>query len=515
MGKVGKSPAETHTRQLTDSPSFHPVKILNRYVLREHVGPFVFAVTALTSLMLLQYIARRFGDLVGKGIGWDVILEFFMLSIPFTVAMTLPMAVLVAVLYAFSRLGSENEVTALKAGGVSTRSMLNTVLVAATALGLAMVLFNDQVMPWANHRLATLQLNIAVTKPTFALRPQVINEVQPERLLLRSGTIDPATSKLHAVTIDDIADPFRRRTIISDSGVIALAPNQRDVLLTLYDGYMLSMPTQKRGELDRLYFRKQLIRLRDVAGQFKQTESAANLKSDREMNVCEMQREYVVASADYERSATSLKVLEWRLAGQKGPEPKEAKVGQTRGVGDYYCRILTWAVKLWLPKEAHAAAVVPVIAQIRGRPSSPEVSEPVDLTIQRNELESARRRRDRYGLEIQKKFSLAATCVIFALLGAPIALRFPRGGIGMVIGVSFGIFALSYIGLIGGESLSNKGYISPVVAMWTANLIFLVVGVFLYARLGHEASSARGGDVREWLHLMRLKLRGRSPLEAS
>ena len=132
------------------------MKILKRYVLREHVGPFVFAVTALTSLMLLQYIARRFGDLVGKGIGKEVILEFFILSIPFTVAMTLPMAVLVAVLYAFSRLGSENEVTALKAGGISTRSLLNTVLVAATGLALGMVLFNDQVMPWANHRLATV-----------------------------------------------------------------------------------------------------------------------------------------------------------------------------------------------------------------------------------------------------------------------------------------------------------------------------------------------------------------------
>jgi lipopolysaccharide export system permease protein len=490
------------------------LKILNRYVLREHVGPFIFAVTALTSLMLLQYIARRFGDLVGKGIGWDVILEFFMLSVPFTVAMTLPMAVLVAVLYAFSRLGSENEVTALKAGGVSTRSLLNTVLVAATGLALAMVLFNDQVMPWANHRLATLQLNIAVTKPTFALRPQVINEVQPERLLLRSGSIDPATSKLQAVTIDDIADPFRRRTIIADSGVIALAPNHRDVLLTLYDGYMLSMPTQKRGELDRLYFRTQLIRLRDVAGQFKQTEAAANLKSDREMNVCEMQREYQAAGVDYERSSLSLQTALWRMGGQKGPEPKETPVKPSRGVGAYYCRLLTWTVKLWLPKEAHAATVAPILAQVRGQAEA-DANEPVEVTIQRNELESARRRRDRYGLEIHKKFSLAATCVIFALLGAPIALRFPRGGIGMVIGVSFGIFALSYIGLIGGESLSNKGYISPVIAMWTANLIFLAVGLLLYARLGHEASSARGGDMREWLHLMRLKLRGRSPLETA
>ena len=92
------------------------VKIITRYVLKEHVGPFVFALSALTSLLLLQYIARRFGDLVGKGLSWQVITEFFLLSIPFTVAMTLPMSVLVAVLYAFSRLAAENEITALKAG---------------------------------------------------------------------------------------------------------------------------------------------------------------------------------------------------------------------------------------------------------------------------------------------------------------------------------------------------------------------------------------------------------------
>lgn len=498
------------------SPYFQTVKILNRYVLREHFGPFVFAVTALTSLMLLQYIARRFGDLVGKGIGWDVILEFFALSIPFTVAMTLPMAVLVAVLYAFSRLGAENEVTAFKAGGVSSRSLLNTVLVAATGLALGMVLFNDQVMPWANHRLATLQLNIAVTKPTFALRAQVINEVQPERLLLRAGSIDPATSKLQAVTIDDIADPFHRRTIIADSGRIALAENHVDVLMTLYDGYMLSMPTQKRGELDRLYFNTQLIRLRNVAGQFKQTEANENMKSDREMTVCEMQREYERSSASYHRAAFGLEQVLWRTGGGKGPEPKVTTPVKPKGLGFYYCKAFNYVKGVFGPPSDAIAATLPpagmpVFPQIR---NGIDYSEPIDVTIQKTELNAARRARDRYTIEIHKKFSLAASCIIFALLGAPIALRFPRGGIGMVIGASFGIFALSYVGLIGGESLSNKGYVNPILAMWTANMIFLVIGLILYARMGHEASSNRGGDVREWLHLMRLRIRGQSPLES-
>src|SRR3954463_8994214 len=154
------------------------VKIIGRYVLKEHVGPFVFASTALTSLMLLQYIAKRFGELVGKGLPAGVIAEFFVLSLPFTIAMTMPMAVLVAVLYAFSRLASENEITALKAGGVSMRRLLIPVLVTATGLAIAMLAFNDQVLPRANHQLQILQTGIMRTKPTFVLKPQILNSVK-------------------------------------------------------------------------------------------------------------------------------------------------------------------------------------------------------------------------------------------------------------------------------------------------------------------------------------------------
>ena len=500
------------------------MRILNRYVLREHVGPFLFAVTALTSLMLLQYIARQFGNLVGKGLGWQVILEFFMLSIPFTVEMTLPMAVLVSVLYAFSRLASENEVTALKAGGVSPRSLMNTVLVAATILALGMLVFNDQGEPRTNHRLATLQLNIAVTKPTFALREQVINEVQPERLYLRAGHIDEATSKLHDVTIYDVADPTRRRTIIADSGRIALAPNMRDIMLTLNDGYMLSVPSRKRGELDRLYFKIDHIRVKDVASQFQATSADSTMKGDREMTICEMQREYVAATTDYRRSKTSLDEAQWALGNRKGRQPvyKPTPVG---GVGAVYCQITKWIVsqvKGVGPKPAHAADLssgavladaVPTQSRRAGQVPEAVTSQSSEVMIQEAELERARLRRDRYALEIHKKFSLAAVCVVFALVGAPIALRFPRGGVGVVIGISFTIFALFYVGLTAGEALSDKGIVSPFWAMWAGNIVFLVVGLILYARMGYEGGSARGGDLRELLYTLRQRINGRSPLD--
>jgi lipopolysaccharide export system permease protein len=102
-----------------------------------------------------------------------------------------------------------------------------------------------------------------------------------------------------------------------------------------------------------------------------------------------------------------------------------------------------------------------------------------------------------YDVEIQKKFAIAVACVVFVLLGAPIALRFPRGGVGLVIGVSFGVFGLYYVGLIAGEPLAQNGTVSPFWAMWCSNIIFTAVGAVLLARVGRAGSTARGGDLSE------------------
>src|SRR5438105_6431126 len=145
------------------------VRTISRYLLRQHVAPLGFALAALTSLMLLNQIAKQFGSLVGKGLPWSVILEVFVLSVPFIVAVTLPMAVLVAVLHVFTRLASDNEITALQASGVSVGRVIIPVLGGAAGVALLSFLWNDQVLPRSNHRLRTLQVDIQRKKPSFTL----------------------------------------------------------------------------------------------------------------------------------------------------------------------------------------------------------------------------------------------------------------------------------------------------------------------------------------------------------
>ncbi len=131
---------------------------------------------------------------------------------------------------------------------------------------------------------------------------------------------------------------------------------------------------------------------------------------------------------------------------------------------------------------------------------------PATLEGLRIRVEDARRSENAYEVEIQKKFALAAAGFVFLLLGAPIALRFPRGGVGLTIGVSLVVFALYYVGLIAGESLARRGIVPPFLSMWGANIIFTTLALWMLSRMGKENTSGRGGDLRDLLDSIRSRL---------
>lgn len=87
-----------------------------------------------------------------------------------------------------------------------------------------------------------------------------------------------------------------------------------------------------------------------------------------------------------------------------------------------------------------------------------------------------------YEVEIQKKFALAAACIVLALAGAATAIRFPRGGMGVVIGASGLVFTGYYLAVSAGEALADRQVISPLVAMWMANALLLGVVLLLVWR---------------------------------
>jgi lipopolysaccharide export system permease protein len=437
------------------------MRILTRYFLRAHVGPFLFSLTVLTSLLFINNVARRFEELAGKGLPVRAILEVFALSLPHIIALTLPMAVLVAVLFAFSQLAADNEITALKANGVSLRRLLIPLVLASIALAAFMVYFNDRILPETNHMLKSRLVDIARKSPVFTMKEQVINNIQTEdlrtRFFLQAAQIDPATNKLKDIVIYDLSIPGRDRTVYADSGRMAFNRDQTDLFLLLYNGWVHEIRDTDPLAFQRVFFKQQMLELEGIGNTLER--STEEFRSDREMSLEQLSA--MVDSARSEREAAIASVA---------PHNRSAIE-----------EVLNPKLNVMDPDGAVRRTMIEVkVAESRTR--------------------AAEQRMNQYRVEWHKKFAIPFACIVFVLLGAPLAVRFPRGGVGMVIAVSLLIFGIYYMSLIGGESLGDRGQVAPFWGPWAPNLLFLLISIWGLVQVGKESSAARsGGWVDLWL----------------
>src|SRR3989449_348993 len=470
------------------------VRTISRYLLRQHFAPLGFALAVLTSLMLIQQVAKQLSGLLGKGLPAGVIAEVFVLSLPFIIAVTLPKEELVALYHVFTRLAGDNEITALQAGGVSVTRLVAPVLAGATGVALLSFLWNDQLLPRTNHALRTLQVDIARKKPSLTLKEQVINEVVPGQFFLRAARIDGSANKLKDVTIYNLADAEHRRIVTADSGRMAYAAGGRDLFLTLTDGDIEEVNRTDPTQFNRTFYRTNRMRVSGVGNIFTQTEHDT-YKSDREMSTCEMRQAATAARRDASRATGDARlVIENDLRRLVGLAPLVAPpapyVPDTAPAG-LYCRALRQFATWLLPREAEAQT--PQAAAPRTPVPQLYVTPGVGVGEEQR-VRDARTRAATYEVEIQKKYAIAAACLVFALVGIPVALRFQRGGVGLVIGMSVGVFTVYYVGLIAGEELGDRLLVSPFLAMWTPNLIFATAGLIGLWRSRKPGNAPHGGD---------------------
>jgi lipopolysaccharide export system permease protein len=340
----------------------------------------------------------------------------------------------------------------------------------------------------------------------------------PGQLFLRAGRIDQAADRLRDVVIHDLGNPSRRRTIYADSGYMRFNTDRTDLFLTLFDGYVHDYDRTQAEVFRRVFFGTDLVRVRGVSNRLERT-GDNEFKGDREMSLCEM--EAVVAG---DMRAVQSVVGERRnlllrdalaLVGVVAPPGDSTPPRERRSLTALYCGLLSRLSRRLVPPELRAdtlpivrrgvqrADVPPRVEGIaRPRPNIAGDPSGEQLRGQLATLESRRRAALQHAasfqVEIHKKWSLAASCLVFVLIGAPVALRFPRGGAGLVIGASVVIFGFYYIGLIGGEPLADRLLVPPFWAMWTPNLLMAAAGVALFVRLGREHAAGRGGRRRWW-----------------
>jgi len=416
------------------------MKILYSYILKEHIKPFFLGLLVLTFVLIMNRAFELVDMIIGKGLSVLIVSEIFFLSLPFIIALTVPMAVLVAVLMAFGRLSHDQEIVAMRASGIKLTSIMAPVLAASFILSLLMVSFNNRVLPESNHKVKNLMIDVAQKKPAFRIKEGVFMSAMDGYNTLVEK-IDQKSQRLFNIVVWEIR-PGMLRIVSAPSGRMQSSTEGTVLTLELFEGEIHELDQSNLWIYRTLTFKRHILNMPVDA---KLTRKERAHRSDRELSATAM-RERVK------------KIVEEITKYREKVRELEAD-GSRRALSER------------------------------------------DLEVRK--IKGKERERNRYLVEIQKKYSIPFACVVFVVLGIPLGVVAKRGGAGVGFGVGILFFVLYYISLVSGEELADRGILSPFFGMWFSNMLLFVVGVYLFIHVEREIPFVEWRWVGRLLNLFR------------
>jgi lipopolysaccharide export system permease protein len=159
------------------------MRTLDRYIIREILPPFFIALLVFTFILIIPFIIELAEQMIAKGVPWSTILRLAVTLLPSSVAVTIPMALLIGILVAFGRLSGDREVVVMLACGVSPYRLLQPVLFLAVVAWGATSWVMFEAMPDANQASREITQTIAMDRAEGEVRPRVFFEDFPNMVL--------------------------------------------------------------------------------------------------------------------------------------------------------------------------------------------------------------------------------------------------------------------------------------------------------------------------------------------
>ncbi len=445
--------------------------ILDRYILKNHIGPYLFGLSIITFVFIMDFIFKYLDLFIGKGVDFFIVLEFFVLSLGHMFALIIPMAVMPATLMAFGQLAAENEITAMKASGISLYRMIFPIFVAAVLLAAALIYYQNYVLPESNHRLMNLMIDIGKMKPTLEIKENIVSDaIKGYTILVREK--NDKTGEIRDVQIRENRPGGVPTFIIAASGRMSFMERENVLRFELEDGEIHEMPDPNDiTTYRRTSFKNFVLNIQDTDRTLQRTDRTH--RGDREMSAQMMQAKIKdirsnIASVEEYMHVTAVKQLVDKL---EVIEPEAALLEDSGN------------------ESQSGGTNMKPLAERGANSKDAELRVMQLLENEMHIIESNMSQIYRYGVEIHKKYSIPFSCIIFVLLGAPLAIRSGKKGMTMSIGFSILFFLVYYIFLIGGEKLADRRFVVPWLSMWLPNIVFMVAALLLLHNTVREANT--------------------------
>jgi LPS export ABC transporter permease LptG/LPS export ABC transporter permease LptF len=429
------------------------LKFFDRYLLKEIIPPFFIGLLIYSFVLLMNQVFLLSELFIARGVSFTAVALIFLYLVPSVLAFAIPMSVLMGILAGLSRLSSDSEIVAFRTLGIRNSRLLWPVFIFAFAGWLVTSGLALYLAPRANYKWVQTLTRSVLSKVQFRINPREFNESIPQTVLfIQDITSDNRWENIFAYLSQDIAEP---RAIFARTGRLNFYPEAKRATLELFDGAIHTVPLAE-PERYRITLFDRIEEEINVESLFAQYSSE---KRVREKDIGELMRSVEMVGVD-----------------QKKLEADRTRLASAPPAG-------------------------------------------TDVEVRRKEVEFGLRQKARewrsHWVEIHKKFALPFVCLIFVLVGIPLGISTKKGGRTSGFTISLGIILAYYVLITAGEKNAMEGHLSPFLGMWGPDILFLLAGLYLFARTSRGSPlftvfSRRGQKKKERIMVIRLPLSPRA-----
>ena len=406
---------------------------LNKYLVKESLIPFLLSLGVITTVLFLQFLIRAIDRFLGKGLDVWIILEYLYLNLAWIIALSVPMSLLISTVMTYGRMSQDNEITALKAAGVSVFNIIKPAVFFGGFVGLILCLFNNFVLPDMNYHARLLARDIYQKSPELTIEPgYFINTIPQYSMIVR----EMEGNNFKDVKIFSKYSGTEQVTIYADKG--KLTSKEDIIILDLENGEIHEIDLEDYNHYRRIKFLTHQITI--PIDDLLLNRNNESVRTDREMKVSEMiqkiekNKEYMVQVNNRIKTVLDNNGIAWS-------EDLDLETILSS------IEILKEDSKQ-ITEEKTYRDDIPI--------SEYEIKEKLrsfnNISRQlKNEfmlISNYQKTNNKYMVEIHKKFTLAFACLLFAMTGAPLGILVRKGGITIASALSIAFFLVYYICLL-------------------------------------------------------------------
>ena len=473
------------------------MKKLDQFIIKSFLGPFFGILMVVVFILMLQFLWLYIDELVGKGLGLRIILEFLGWGSATMLPLSLPLATLLASVMTVGQMAENNELIAMKSAGISLTRVLTPLIICAGIISVLAFFAVNNLVPVAYNKIFTLRDDIGKTKEEINIPTGTFYD-GIDGYVLRIDSKDDKTNMMHGILVyDHTAGKGNVSLTIADSAMLKMSKSKDYLTFQMFSGINYS-ETNKMNyrdtslQLQKTNFRNQkmIIPLQNYA--FQKSEQSKFGDQVRAMNLTQL--------GHGKDSLTHLNDSTWAVNTASFFSRRILRFANQLDTASHFQGTTLFdrsKLKKWGSKEEELSAY---------RNAENMASEYCTaVSSYENDVYGYIYILRRTDVELLKKFAEALACFILFFIGAPLGAFIRKGGLGVSAIIAVLFFVLYWVVDITGTKLARDGAITAAAGVFISTIVLAPLGAYFTWKAAHDSAIFNTENFGSWWRKIKSK----------